>query len=254
MGISDQAPTGLLRGKVAVITGVGMGIGKACAQLFVREGAQVLGVDFSGAQRETAAQLGPAMIPFHADVGNEDEIAAMFAAALHHFGRVDASLHVAGTQDSRKPEETVEEFERMIAVNLRGTLLCTKHAVRAMLPGGGGSVVNFTSVGGLNDEARAPISYAAAKAGVHSLTKAYAVQFGPQGIRANVIAPGFTLTENTRRAAPAIMADMSSKSALKRAGEMHEQAQVAAFLASDWSSYVTGTVIPVDGGWSARMA
>lgn len=254
MNASEWRPSGLLTGKAAVITGVGQGIGKACAELFVREGALVLGVDFSGAQEDTAAQLGPALVPFHADVSQDAEIAAMFAAALRHFGRVDASLHVAGTQDSRQPEETVEEFERMIAVNLRGTMMCTRHAVNAMLPAGRGSIINFTSVGALNDEARAPISYSAAKAGVHSLTKAYAVQFGPQGIRANVIAPGFNLTENMRNIPADILAEMSSKSALQRPGEMLEQARVAAFLASDWSSYVTGTVIPVDGGWSARMA
>src|ERR1700730_16045096 len=154
----------LLDGKVAVITGAAQGIGYACARVFVREGAKVLMVDFSGAEGKAAASLGPAAVPYHADVSKEDEIQAMFAAALSTFGRVDASLHVAGTQGGRSPDITVEDYEHMTATNLRGVLLSCKHAVRAMLRTGGGSIVNFSSVGALNVEDRAPITYAAAKA------------------------------------------------------------------------------------------
>jgi NAD(P)-dependent dehydrogenase (short-subunit alcohol dehydrogenase family) len=244
----------LLDGKVAVITGAAQGIGYACARVFVREGAKVLIVDFSGAEEQAAASLGPAAVPYHADVSKENEIEAMFAAALNTFGRVDAALHVAGTQGGRPLEITAEDYEHMTATNLRGVLLSCKHAVRAMLRTGGGSIVNFSSVGALNVEDRAPITYAAAKAGVHSLTKAIAVEYGPKGVRANVIAPGFTLTELTRQASPEILRIMSQKAALKRAGLPEEQAEVAAFLASDRASFVTAAVIPVDGGWSARLA
>jgi NAD(P)-dependent dehydrogenase (short-subunit alcohol dehydrogenase family) len=123
-----------------------------------------------------------------------------------------------------------------------------------MLHTGGGSIVNFSSVGALNVEVRAPIAYAAAKAGVHALTKAIAVEYGPQGVRANVIAPGFTLTELTRQASPEILRLMSEKAVLRRAALPEEQAEVAAFLASDRASFITAAVIPVDGGWSARLA
>jgi NAD(P)-dependent dehydrogenase (short-subunit alcohol dehydrogenase family) len=230
------------------------GIGYACARVFVREGAKVLLVDFSGAEGEAAASLGPAAVAHHADVSNEDEIEAMFATALNNFGRVDAAIHVAGTQGGRAPEISAEEYERMTATNLRGVLLSCKHAIRAMLRTGGGSIVNFSSVGALNVEDRAPIAYAAAKAGGHSLTKAIAVEYGAKGIRANVIAPGFTLTELTRKASPEILRQMSGKAALQRASLPEEQAEVAAFLASDRASFVTAAVIPVDGGWSARLA
>lgn len=244
----------LLEGKIAVITGAGQGIGKACVEVFVREGAKVLAVDFSGKQADTARQIGSAVVPFHADISQEDEIKAMYVAALEHFGRVDAVLNVAANQKGKEIEVSMLEIAEMTATNLHGALLVSEHGVRAMLRGGGGSLINFSSVGGLNAEERASIVYAASKAAMHSFAKAYAIQYGEQGIRSNVIAPGFTLTEVTRQCTPEIMAHMCEKPALRRAGEATEPAEVAAFLASDRASYVTGVIIPVDGGWSARMA
>lgn len=248
-----QQASGMLAGKVAVITGAGRGIGKACVEVFVREGARVLAVDYSGDQAQTAAEFGPAVTAYHADVSLEDEIKAMFAFALDRFGRIDAVLNVAANQKGRDVEVSTTEYDEMTATNFRGALLCSEHGVRSMLRHGG-ALINFSSVGGLNAEDRAPIVYAASKAAMHSFTKAYAVQYGEQGIRANVIAPGFTLTEMTSRTAPDIMAYMCAKPAMRRAGTSREQAEVACFLASDRASYVTGVIIPVDGGWSARMA
>ena len=245
----------ILAGKVAVITGAGRGIGKACVRVFAREGAKVLAVDFSGAQKTTAEEIGAGVVPFHADVSEEAEVEAMFAAALKTFGRVDAVMNVAGTQRARQSEEvTMEEYREMLPTNLGGVLLCCKHAVRVMLPNGAGSIVNFTSVGGLNSEDRAPIVYSAAKAAVHSVTKSFATQYGPKGIRVNAMAVGYTFTEIMEATPPDIFREMSNKSALRRPARPEEQAEVAAFLASDRSSYVTGTIIPVDGGWAARMA
>jgi NAD(P)-dependent dehydrogenase (short-subunit alcohol dehydrogenase family) len=245
---------GTLEGKVAVITGAGQGLGKAMAQVFVREGAKVLAVDISGAQNAVAAEIGADVLALHADVGREDDIEAMFAHALNTFGRVDALLNVAGTLLNLQPEVTVEEYDNMTAVNLRGVLLCCKHGVKAMVAGGGGSIVNVTSVGALNAEEIASIPYSAAKAGVHSVTKSYAIQYGAQRIRVNALASGFAKTERMRGVSPEVLDYMNGKAALGRAAEPSEHAEVAAFLASDRASFITGAVIPVDGGWSARLA
>jgi NAD(P)-dependent dehydrogenase (short-subunit alcohol dehydrogenase family) len=245
----------MLSGKVAVITGAGQGIGRACVDVFVREGAKVLAVDFSGKQEMVARELGPAVAPFHADVSKEDEIKALFAFALETFGRVDASIHAAGTQGGRPGLEfTLEEYELMTATNLRGIMFLTQEAAKAMIATGGGSIVNYTSVAGVNGEHLAPLPYTAAKAGVHMVSKVFAVDYAMQGVRVNVIAPGFTLTEMMADAGPEVLQFMGAKSALGRPAQASEQAEVAAFLASDRSSYVTGTVIPVDGGWTARVA
>jgi NAD(P)-dependent dehydrogenase (short-subunit alcohol dehydrogenase family) len=249
-----HAPVGMLQGKVAVITGAGSGIGKAAVKVFAREGAKVLAVDFSGSETAVAEAMGPAVAPFHADVSQENQIEAMYAEAARIFGRVDAVLNNAGTQGVRQPDVTLEEYERMTAVNLRGVLLSCKHAVRTMTPTGGGSIINVSSVGAISAEEAAPIEYVAAKGGVHALSRSFAVIYAKQGIRVNVVAPGFTLTELSRQASPEILRHMAAKSAMGRAGEAHEPAEVAAFLASDRASYVTGVIIPVDGGWSARLA
>jgi NAD(P)-dependent dehydrogenase (short-subunit alcohol dehydrogenase family) len=244
----------VLDGKVAVITGAGAGVGKGIARVFAREGAKVLAVDFSGAQNGVAAELGATVVPFQADVGSERDIEAMFAHALQLFGRVDALVNNAGTPGGVQPEFTIEEYEKMTAVNLRGLILCCKHGIRAMLRGGGGAIVNVSSTASLNTEAAASVVYAAAKAGVNSVTKSFAVQYGPQGIRVNAIAPGFTETERTRNLPPEWKRQKQAKSALGRIAQPEEQGEVAAFLASDRASFVTGTIIPVDGGWSARLA
>jgi NAD(P)-dependent dehydrogenase (short-subunit alcohol dehydrogenase family) len=247
---------GILDAKVAVITGAGSGIAKATTEVFVREGAQVLAVDISGAEEATAAALGDAVAPFHADVSQESEVEAMMAAALDRFGRVNAVLNIAGTQAGRtNPEVTMEEYETMTAVNLRAVVFGMKHGIRAMLASaGGGAIVNVTSVAGLNAEERAPTMYSVAKAGVHALTKVAAVQYGADGIRANAIASGFTMTEPMLGMAPERLEEMSAKPVLKRPARPQEQAEVAAFLASDRASFVTGVIIPVDGGWTARLA
>jgi NAD(P)-dependent dehydrogenase (short-subunit alcohol dehydrogenase family) len=255
-GVADHPPVGLIQDKVAVITGAGLGIGKATAKLFAREGAQVLVADVSGQEKDTAAEIGAAAVPFNLDVVREDQVEAMFQAALEAFGRLDASVHAAGNPGGRRGAEiTLEEYEQITSVHLRGMLQCTKHAVRAMLSNGeGGAIVNVSSLAAFNADPLISPVYAAAKAGINSMTKSFAAEFGAKGVRVNAIAPGFTLSEKNLATPPDIMQRLSAKAALGRAGQPDEQAQVAAFLCSDRASFVTGAIIPVDGGWAARLA
>src|SRR5882762_11166621 len=167
---------GELDGKVAVITGAGSGMAKAASEVFVREGAKVLAADISGAEKDTAVELGEAVVPFHVDVTTEDDVEAMFAAALDAFGRVDAVLNVAGIASAGAVHEiTLDDYERIMAVDLRGVMLGTKHGIKTMLPTGGGVILNWSSIGGLNGSRMPTSVYSMAKAGVIALTKAAAV-------------------------------------------------------------------------------
>ena len=166
---------GLLDGKVAVITGAGSGMAKASTKVFVREGARVVAADISGAEKDTAAEVGAAVLPVHCDVTVEDDVDALFEAALREFGRVDAVLNVAGIGEATPiTDVTMAQYDKVLDVDLRGVLLGMKYGIRAMLAGGGGAIVNWSSVGGLN-AALATSVYSAAKAGVIAVTKAAAV-------------------------------------------------------------------------------
>jgi NAD(P)-dependent dehydrogenase (short-subunit alcohol dehydrogenase family) len=246
---------GELDGKVAVITGAGSGMARAAAAVFVREGASVLAADISGSEEETAAALGEAAVAFRVDVTDEPRVEAMFAAAMEAFGRVDAVLNVAGVAGAQPMADvTLDDYERIMAVDLRGVMLGTKHGIRAMVPGGGGVILNWSSIGGMNGS-RIPTSvYSAAKAGVISFTKAAAIEYGEQGIRANAICPGFIETEMSGgKGAAARFPALVAGSALKRAGQPEEVAELASFLASDRAAYITGAVIPIDGGTTASL-
>jgi len=245
---------GLLDGKVAVITGAGSGMAKASVKLFAREGARVVAADISGAEKDTAAEVGAGVLPVHCDVTKERDIEAMVAAAVEEFGRLDAMLNVAGIADgARITDITQESYERTMDVDLRGVLFGMKHGIRAMVAAGnGGSVVNWSSTGGLGGSPYTSI-YNAAKHGVVGATKCAAIEFGRKGIRVNAVCPGFIHTE-IMGANPDAMPGVLEKAALGRGGQPDEVAEVAAFLASDKASFVSGAIIPVDGGWAARLA
>jgi NAD(P)-dependent dehydrogenase (short-subunit alcohol dehydrogenase family) len=246
---------GLVQDKVAVITGAGVGIGRTCAQVFVAQGAKVLAADFSGAQDKTAADLGGAASPFQADMRDEADIEAMFAHAIDVFGRVDILVNVAGNPGGRRGREvTADEYDDLSSVHLRGTLLADKYAARAMTAAGGGAIVNFSSAASFGVDEKISPAYAASKAGINALTRNFAVQYGPRNIRVNAVAPGFTLSTKNLAVPADIMAQLAGRSALGRGGTSEEQAYAALFLASDLASFITGVVLPVDGGWTVRLA
>ena len=219
---------GELDGKVAVITGAGSGMARASTRVFVREGARVLAADISGREEETAAEFGDG---------------------------VDAVLNVAGIGGAQPlADVTMDEYDRIMAVDLRGVMLGTKHGIRTLLPTGGGVILNWSSIGGINGSELPTSVHSAAKAGVIAFTEAAAIEYGAKGIRANAICPGFIETEmsggkGSAEKFPALVAG----SALKRGGQPEEVAEVAAFLASDRASYVSGVVVPIDGGNTARL-
>ena len=245
-----------LEGKVAVITGAGSGMGRASAEVFVREGRQGAGRRHQrpGRRRRPRRSATPS-VPFRVDVTDEASVEAMFAAALEAFGKVDAVLNVAGIgAHAPLADITLDDYERVMAVNLKGVMLGTKHGIRTMLPSGGGAILNWSSTGGMNGS-RLPTSvYSAAKAGVISFTKAAAIEYGTQGIRANAICPGFIETEMSGgKGAAERFPALVKGSALRRGGQPEEVAELASFLASDRARFITGAVIPIDGGSTCSL-
>jgi NAD(P)-dependent dehydrogenase (short-subunit alcohol dehydrogenase family) len=248
---------GLLEGKVAVVTGAGSGMARATTLLFAREGARVIAADISGAEKDTASEAGDAVVPVHADVTVEADVEAMIGEAVARFGRLDVLCNVAGIGTASPfADVSMEDYDRIMDVDLRGVFLGMKHGIRAMVGSGGGSIINWSSVGGLAASDRGTSVYTAAKFGVIGLTKVGAVEYGPLGVRVNALCPGFILTAGMGASGLETFAaaGLLDKAVLRRGGTPEEVAEAAVFLASDRSAFISGVALPVDGGWLARLA
>ena len=245
----------LMEGRVAVITGAGRdtGIGYATAKLFIEHGGRAVLCDLAAeAPRDRAASLGENAIGAECDVTDAGSCAAAVQAAMQAWGRVDCVVNNAGLTQRRKVAEvTPEDYDLVTDVVLRGTLLMTQAALPHLSRDGSGSIVNVSSLSALQGGGifGGP-HYCAAKAGVLGLTRAMAKEFGPEGIRANAIAPGLIMTDFSRRGPSADPGKVEAAKAypLGRPGAPEDIANAALYLASDLASYVTGVTLSVNGG------
>ncbi len=244
----------VLKGKVALITGSVRGIGKAVSLCFAKAGAHIILNYTSEKSGEEAGKLvtqieslGVKAIAVRADISKSEEAKLLIQTALDNFGKLDVLVNNAGiTKDMLLLRMTEKEFDQVIDVNLKGTFNCTKEASRFMMKTGG-SIINLTSVVGLSGNA-GQSNYAASKAGVIGFTKSVAKEFAGKKLRINAIAPGFIQTDMTDVLSDKVKEEIVRNIPMKRFGIGDEVANVALFLASDLSSYVTGEVIRVDGG------
>lgn len=241
-----------LNNKVALITGAAQGIGLATALKFAQEGANVVICDIKQARVDAAVDaanaLGVRAQGFVVDVTQRDMVDAVVADTLAEFGAIDILVNNAGiTQDARLQKMTLEQFDRVIDVNLRGVFHCTQAVADAMVAKGSGVILNASSVVGIYGNF-GQTNYAASKFGVIGFTKTWARELGPKGIRVNAVAPGFIATPILDTIPEKILASMKSQVPLARLGSPEEVANVYAFLASDEASYVNGAVLEVSGG------
>jgi 3-oxoacyl-[acyl-carrier protein] reductase len=240
----------LLIGQVAVVTGASQGLGLAIASRFVAEGARVVLGDLDICSTQYAARRlgGEDMLAVRCDVTVASEVQALVASAVERFGRLDIMVNNAGiTRDATMRKMTEEDFDKVIAVHLKGTWNGTRAAATIMRESGRGVVVNMSSLSGKVGNP-GQTNYSAAKAGIVGLTKAAAKELGRHGIRVNAIAPGLIRTAMTEALPQHIWDQKVADIPMGRAGDPRDVANVALFLASDLSSYVTGAVIEVGGG------
>ena len=241
---------GLLEGKTALITGAARGIGKAIAQKFATEGANIAFTDLAvneETEQEIAA-LGVKAKSYASNAADFAQTEEVVKAVKEEFGSIDILVNNAGiTKDGLMLRMTEQQWDAVIAVNLKSAFNFIHACVPVMMRQRGGSIINMASVVGVHGNA-GQANYAASKAGLIALAKSIAQEMGPKGIRANSIAPGFIETAMTAQLSEEIREEWKKKIPLRRGGQVEDIANVATFLASDLSSYVSGQVIQVDGG------
>ena len=258
----------LLKDKAAVITGAGSGVGRASARRFAEEGASVICADIDlDRAKETVSELealGAKAVAERCDVAEDADVAAVIASAVSHFGRLDVMFNNVGIPTPRLgmifEDHSLEDFERLTAVNFRGVFLGCRHAVlRFKEQGGGGVILNTGSVAGL--VGWGGTVYGATKGAVHQLTRAVAVEVAPFGIRVNAICPAGMPYTGFMAAGGMALAGADLEAAAAHTGSMHplgkpiraeDCAEAAVYLCSDRAANVTGVLFPIDGGYVAR--
>ena len=250
-----------LEGKSTVITGAANGIGRATAVLFAAEGARVVATDLDAERldrlRDELAATGAECVAVVGDVSLPEDARRMIEAAVEHYGHIDVLVANAGIIPLRTiTEATAEDWDEVMAIDGRGMFLTCKFAIEQMLTTGGGSLVLLSSISGMAGQARQS-TYGPAKFAASGLTKHLAVEWADKGIRVNAVAPGTILTEAVRRlpdqpGGADYIEEIRRVHPMGRLGEPEEVARAIAFLASDEASFITGAILPVDGGYLAR--
>ena len=238
----------LLTGKVAVITGGASGIGRATALRCAAAGARVVVADV-----QIAVAPNEHVVVRRADVSVSAEVVDLFHWTVGEFGRLDVLISAAGISGGTgaTAEYSEVEFDRVIAVNLKGVFLCMKHAITQMVRHGGGAIVNIASITGVVGLPFTP-AYSAAKAGVIQLSKVAALEYADRGVRVNCICPGMIDTPMVQRLPESAQRAFIARQPIKRLGAADEIAAAAVFLASDASAFTTGAAIMIDGGYTAQ--
>ncbi|HKE75745.1 MAG TPA: SDR family oxidoreductase [Acidimicrobiales bacterium] len=244
----EPAGHGLLEGKVALVTAAaGTGIGSATARRLAAEGATVVVSDAHERRlEEAAADLGGDVLAVPCDVTDEGQVGALFAAAVERHGRLDVVVNNAGLGGTAElVDMTDDQWHKVVDVTLTGTFRCTRAALRLLCPQGSGVIVNNASVLGWRAQA-GQAHYAAAKAGVMALTRSAAVEAAPHGVRVNAVAPSLAMHPFLAKVTTdELLDELTAREAFGRAAEPWEVATVIAFLASDYSTYMTGEVVSV---------
>jgi len=240
-----------LQGKVEIITGAAQGIGYATARKFLDEGATVIACDISKASIDAALpslSVRGAIDGVVVDVTVREQVDAMTAAVAQRHGRIDILINNAGiTLDARLQKMTEDQFDRVIAVNLKGTYNCAQSVLDTMVKQASGVILNASSVVGIYGNF-GQTNYAASKFGVIGFVKTWARELGPKGIRCNAVAPGFVATHILDTIPEKVLEQLTERVPLRRLGTPEDIANVYAFLASDEASYINGAVIEVSGG------
>jgi NAD(P)-dependent dehydrogenase (short-subunit alcohol dehydrogenase family) len=240
-----------MNGQVAIVTGGSRGIGRAAAQILAARGATVVVSSRSAPSDEEPIGAGR-IVAYQADSSQPDDLRRLVAATLERFGRIDVLVNNAGSVPYMGPtlDATLDEWDAMFTVNLRGTFALTKEVVNAWMGAHGGTIVSVASVAGLRAGSAGLGVYGVAKAGMIRLTTQLARELGPKGIRVNVVAPGLIETDFSADlwGNPAILERATSTNPSGRIGRPEEVARAIAFLASPEASYLNGDVMVVDGG------